>query len=584
MTLHVSILGIDGSGKSTVAAALPAILSAEFNITAGSAGDGFRISGPLDDSLAPNFQPEGLPLSARLAARVRVWAKRAADSRRLYPPLKLAQMILQDSAARALSSGHRARVMVSDGNTVLSATGRAANYLSAASNDGALPQTPPTADDLNAVFAYLFDGEPLSPESAGRLPDLRKAKLIKRLSRLLGLDGTWLPDIVIFLDLSPDIALRRITSRGRRLDKHENPADLAQAREMYLKTVEAFKQYRGPEAAHVIDADDLSPGETIAAVCGALGGQLRAAAAGRASGSPLGTTELSDRTIQGKAFNPRYVTHYLLGKAFSGAWREPTFFVSGLGRVFLREGYSAGLMSAIYDRDQKEYGLLDRVFLEYPLHRAVYDRLHILTRKIERELERRLSDGERLCILTAPSGFAYDLFRPLEAIAEKRPDWVRRVRLVAADLDPHGVIEPELTKRARALGVDLHFYRGDMMGAELRAELARHAPFGLALFVGLSSWLPKPQTVSHLRWLRGQMETGSTLVTDCFTPAAYALSGRYVGYKASYYTPEVYRVLVDYCGFDGRGAEAESGRDEINHVLCAGPRPHTLTRHSGHGT
>jgi hypothetical protein len=103
-----------------------------------------------------------------------------------------------------------------------------------------------------------------------------------------------------------------------------------------------------------------------------------------------------------------------------------------------------------------------------------------------------------------------------------------------------------------------------MMGAELRAELARHAPFKLALFVGLSSWLPKPQTVSHLRWLRGQMETDSTLVTDCFTPDAYALSGRYVGYKASYYTPEVYRVLVDSCGFDGRGAEVESGRDRIN--------------------
>jgi hypothetical protein len=583
VTLHVSILGIDGSGKSTVAAALPAILAAEFNLTVGSAGDGFRISGPQDDSLAPKFQPEGLPLSARLAARVRVWAKRAADNRRLYPPLKLAQMILQDSATRALATRHRARVLVSDGNTVLSATGRAANYLSAASDAGTESKTPPTAEDLCAVFAYLFDGKPLPAESAARLPDLRKAKLIKKLSRLLWLDGTWLPDIVIFLDLSPEIALKRIAGRGKRVDRHENPADLAQARAMYLKTVEAFKQYRGPEAAHVIDADDLSTGETIAAVCAAIGGRLRAAEAeGRARGGPLGTTELSDRAIQGKAFNPRYVTHYLLAKFFSGAWREPTFFVSGLGRLFLREGYSAGLMTAIYDRDEKKYGLLDRIFLEYPLHRAVYDRLHILTRKIELELERKLSNGEKLSIVTAPSGFAYDLFRPLEAIAGRHPEWVRGVRLVAADLDPHGVIEPELKERARALGVDLHFYRGDMMGAELRAELARHAPFDLALFVGLSSWLPKPQTVSHLRWLRGMVGQDSILVTDCFTPAAYALSGRYVGYKASYYTPEVYRALVDFCGFDGRGADVESGRDEINHVLCAKPR--LDTHHSGHGT
>ena len=32
MTLHVCILGIDGSGKSTISAALPAILAAEMGL------------------------------------------------------------------------------------------------------------------------------------------------------------------------------------------------------------------------------------------------------------------------------------------------------------------------------------------------------------------------------------------------------------------------------------------------------------------------------------------------------------------------------------------------------------------------
>jgi hypothetical protein len=58
-------------------------------------------------------------------------------------------------------------------------------------------------------------------------------------------------------------------------------------------------------------------------------------------------------------------------------------------------------------------------------------------------------------------------------------------------------------------------------------------------------------------------------VTDSFTAETYALSGRYVGYRANYYEPEVYRTLVDCCGFDGLGAEVESGRDGINHVLVA---------------
>jgi hypothetical protein len=78
--------------------------------------------------------------------------------------------------------------------------------------------------------------------------------------------------------------------------------------------------------------------------------------------------------------------------------------------------------------------------------------------------------------------------------------------------------------------------------------------------------------LDHLRWIRKSLREDGLLLTDSFTPEAYALSGRYVGYKANYYEPEVYRALVDYCGFDGLGADVESGRDRINHVLIASPR------------
>ena len=94
----------------------------------------------------------------------------------------------------------------------------------------------------------------------------------------------------------------------------------------------------------------------------------------------------------------------------------------------------------------------------------------------------------------------------------------------------------------------------------------------MVLFVGLSSWLRKPAMLEHLRWARKNLRDDGLLVNDSFTPEAYALSGRYVGYRANYHSPEVYRVLVDYCGFDGMGAEVRSGRDGINHVLVASPR------------
>ncbi len=100
-------------------------------------------------------------------------------------------------------------------------------------------------------------------------------------------------------------------------------------------------------------------------------------------------------------------------------------------------------------------------------------------------------------------------------------------------------------------------------------RLEQSAPFDLALFVGLSSWLPKPQTLRHLEWLSEHLNHDGLLVTDCFTPEAYALSGRYIGYKANYYTPEVYKAMLNYCGFEV--PITESGRDAINHVLVARP-------------
>jgi hypothetical protein len=102
-----------------------------------------------------------------------------------------------------------------------------------------------------------------------------------------------------------------------------------------------------------------------------------------------------------------------------------------------------------------------------------------------------------------------------------------------------------------------------------RTECEGHGPFDVGLFVGLSSWLPKRPMLEHLRWLRSNLRPDGLLVTDCFTPAAYAVGGAAMGYRANYYPPAVMRTLLDYCGFYGLGAEVESGRDGINHVLLA---------------
>ena len=580
MSLQVCVLGIDGSGKSTVVAALPSILAAETSLVVGSAGDSFRVAGPDQDHLAAQFYPDGLPLIARLSLRFRRVAKANVDHTKLYSVFKLAHMLSQDSASQKLAQRYT-DIFISDGNAFMSTMARASNYLRAASATDRADAPAPDAEDLKAAFSYLLDDKPLPPKNSEKLPSLRNGKRICKLNHLLRLHAVWLPDVVIFLDISPELALSRIQSRGKKIDKHENLADLTQAREMYLKTLQAFQAYRTQDSVHVIRIDELSLGQTLQAVSQALGPHLKTVSLeSQTANAPLGTSDLASDSIRKKTLNHRYFFRYLFLKFFHGAWREPTFFFSKLGRLFLKEGYSAGIMRVIYDRDEKDYGLLDQVFLEYSLHRAVYDRLQILVSKIDQEFETRLATGGELRIFTAPSGFAYDLFRPLEAIALRDPAAMKRVHLTAADLDPHGVLAQELRARAERLGINFSFHRGDITDPQMLARLEESAPFDVALFIGLSSWLPKPPTLVHLAWLRKNLRADGRLFTDCFTPEAYALSGRYIGYKASYYTPEVYKAILDFCGFDGLHAEIASGRDRINHVIVSSVRPTPELRES----
>jgi len=197
MTLRVAVIGIDGSGKSTLARALPMALSAECGIVAGAAGDELWVFGPDQDHMAPGFHPRGLPHAARVARLCRRLAKKLTGNARLYPYFKLANLMFHDDAAVSVARRYGCDVMVSDCNLVLSAMGRGSNYRRGSSRERS------RVDDLRAVFEYLLEGRPLPAGSASRLPSLDAAGAVARLARLLGFDGVWLPDVVLFLDVDP---------------------------------------------------------------------------------------------------------------------------------------------------------------------------------------------------------------------------------------------------------------------------------------------------------------------------------------------------------------------------------------------
>ncbi len=561
MTIQVAIVGIDGSGKSTLAASLAAVIAAEQGLVAGSAvADELWIRSPDIDLAGPGFHPHGYAIAARLNRFFRKLSRLVVEHKALYPAAKVFQMLLQDNAAVKLSKKYHVDVMVSDGNLLLSGAGRAFNYRGHADD-------PPSVDDIDHAFHHLLQGTRLGPESRRRLPSLATAEALALTARVARWQGVWMPDQAVFLDLTPDAALDRVAARGDKVDRHENPADLATARDGYVRVLEVMRRNQGTASVHVIDVGSARPGAVLAAAVQALAPILPAASSNSARAGSLHEA-IGRRSVTRRVLSYGYLGRYLVRHFFDGAWREPLFPMSAPGRTFLRDGYSAGVMRYIYDQPPHP-SLVDRAFYGYPLHRAVRDRLAILERRIELELQKRLSAGGVVRIFTAPSGFAYDLLRPLQKLAAETPELVRRAVLVAADLDPAGDLGPELTAAAERIGLEFRFIRGDLTATTLRTECAQNGPFDIGLFVGLSSWLPKLPMLEHLRWLRANLRPGGLLVTDCFTPAAYAVGGVAMGYRANYYPPAVMRTLLDYCGFDGLEAEVESGRDGINHVLCA---------------
>ena len=138
------------------------LLAAEHNLLTGGAGETYVVNGPEEDHLTTGFTPDGLPVMARVSITLKRWAKHFTNHRRIYPVFKLPQMMAQDSATRELERKWKLDCVISDGNTLLSTMGRAANYLYPASTGE--DSTAPTPKDLAAVLEFILEGKKLPKE------------------------------------------------------------------------------------------------------------------------------------------------------------------------------------------------------------------------------------------------------------------------------------------------------------------------------------------------------------------------------------------------------------------------------------
>jgi adenylate kinase family enzyme len=239
----IAVLGIDGSGKSTLSKRLALELS-------GSTGVGL-----ISDSLEL-FEGRRLKeLQPLLKEKVREWigahAKQARSLVRYKIP-KLTELLLRNRMLQETKRWYHPDMIVMDGSPLLNMTGWAILYREQYFNEDVCAK---------AVRALSAGGEGVRVDD----PDLRPFPELRYLKRLK-LNRLRIPDAIIFVDVDPKVAIRRIETRGERRQVHETEEKLDKLRSAYLMVCRVVEQQHevpvcrldGERSLDAVTADALS--------------------------------------------------------------------------------------------------------------------------------------------------------------------------------------------------------------------------------------------------------------------------------------------------------------------------------------
>jgi 1-acyl-sn-glycerol-3-phosphate acyltransferase len=227
-----AVLGIDGSGKSTLSRLLAQRLSADTR--------GTRVCLVSDDVV---FYERGAPLRLQpLAAdRLRTALGRHAKTARSlksYRIPKLAELLLRDHVIAEVRRWYDVGAVVLDGAPLLNLAAWAKVYRAA------------ELDDASCAAALRVLTAP-DRAVARRDPVLRAFPELAALVRLR-LPPLTAPDVVFFLDVAPAVSLERIGRRGEARQVHETEEKLTQLRGGYATVCRVLEPALGVPV-HVLD-------------------------------------------------------------------------------------------------------------------------------------------------------------------------------------------------------------------------------------------------------------------------------------------------------------------------------------------
>jgi len=227
-TVVIAVLGIDGSGKSTLSRRLAVDMS------------GDRCTCLIGDSL--ELFAGGGPRAAQplLKEKLRRWVSaQAKDAKSLarYKIPKLTELLLRDALLGEAKRWYGPDLIFMDGSPLLNMTAWSILYR---------PELM-SAEFCAKAIAVLTGRGAAGGSLLKEFPELR---VMKR----LGLTRLTLPDAVIFLDVPPAVSMERITNRGEARQVHETEEKLGRLRAAYLLVVEATRERLGLPT-FVLDGD-----------------------------------------------------------------------------------------------------------------------------------------------------------------------------------------------------------------------------------------------------------------------------------------------------------------------------------------
>jgi len=206
----LAVLGIDGSGKSTLSRDLSQSLSTEAR--ACLVTDDVEIWEQGERTEAPQLLAEKLRESVGRRSK-------AADSLKSYRIPKLVELLLRDHIVEELRRWYAPDVVVMDGSPLLNITAWTGLYREESTDEAT----------CLAVLRILSGRDPAVPVDDPvyrAFPELETWQRL-RLARLS------VPDAVLFLDVDPIVSMERIHSRGERRQVHETVEKLARLRSGY---------------------------------------------------------------------------------------------------------------------------------------------------------------------------------------------------------------------------------------------------------------------------------------------------------------------------------------------------------------